>query len=100
TAMPSKERRGSNSSAPPASRRSVTRTLARGVPARSVKFRFRSMVSIDDADDEGAPRIESFHRDLKLRGRGDQLKGIDGGGPQTHPVRLHRNAAVRHQVEI
>src|ERR1700686_196324 len=100
TAMPSKERRGSNSSVPSASRRSVTRTLARGIRARSVKFSFRSMFGIDDADDEVAPRIESFHRDLKLRRRGDQLEGIDRGRPQTCPARLPGNAAVRHQVEI
>src|ERR1700692_1138035 len=89
--MPSKERRGSNSSVPSASRRSVTRTLARGIRARSVKFSFRSMINIDDADDEVAPRIESFHRDLELRGRRDQLEGIDRGRPQTRPVRLHGN---------
>src|SRR5713226_8380688 len=94
TAMPSKERRGSNSNMPSASRRSVTRTLARGIRARSVKFSFRSMFGIDDADDEVAPRIESFHRDLELCGRGEQLEGIDGCWPQTRPVRLHGNASV------
>jgi hypothetical protein len=56
-------------STPSSSRRSVTRTSLRGIFARSVKFSFRSIVGIDDAHDEIAPRVESFHRDLKLRRR-------------------------------
>src|SRR5216684_5664056 len=102
--MPSKESRGSKTSVPSASRRSVTRMLARGIRARSVKFSFRSIVrfvqGIVQADDEVAPRIESYHRDQELRRRRDQLEGIDRGRPQTDAVRLHGNAAVGRQIEI
>src|SRR5258706_12666687 len=88
--MPSKERRGSKSSVPSASRRSVTRMLARGKRARSVKFSFRSIVRfvqrIVQMDDEVAPRIESFHRDQELRRRRHQLEGVDRRWPQTDAV--------------
>src|SRR6185369_3194444 len=97
---PSSEMCGSNSNVPSSSRRSETRTLVRGIFARSVKFSFRSIAGIDHAHHEVAARIESFHRDLKLcRGRHD-FEGIDRGGAQTCALGVHVDALFRHQVEI
>src|SRR5438045_4044591 len=100
TARPSKDNRGSKTSVPSSSRRSVTRTLARAIFVRSVKFSFRSIVCIDQAHDEVAPRIESFHRELKSGRRRDQIEGIDRRRPQTHARHLHGNAILGHQIEI
>src|SRR6266498_1129896 len=100
TATPSKESCGSNRSTPSASRRSVTRTLPRGILSRSVKFSFRSIAVVDHAHHEIAPRIEPFHRQLKLRFRGDQLERVRRGDPETNARGVNADGIAGEQVEI
>src|SRR5947209_13972228 len=100
TSTPSNERRGSKTSVPPSSRRSVTRTLARGIFVRSVKLSFRSIAGIDDANDEIAPLIEPFHGEVKLRRRGDQLEGVDRRRPHAYSLGVHGDGSLGRQVEV
>src|SRR5260221_14023902 len=99
-AAPSNDSCGSNTSTPSAFRRSVTRTLARGSFVLSVKFSFRSIAGLGHAHDEIAPRVESFHGDLKLRRRGRQLEGVDRRRPHPHALGLHADAVRCHEVEV
>src|ERR1700719_3239737 len=92
TFVPSNDSCGSNSSTPSGSRRSVTRTLARGILVRSVKFSFRSIAALGHPHDEIAPRVESFQGDLELRRRRRELEGIDRRRPHPHAIRLHADA--------
>src|SRR5436190_2312796 len=100
TSMPSKESCGSKTSVPLSSRRSVIRTCVRGTLTRSVKFSFRSIAGVDHAHDEVAPRIESFHGDLKLRRGRNEVERIDGSGTQARALHLYADLAAGRQVEI
>src|SRR4051794_21695226 len=100
TSTPSKESCGSKTSTPSASRRSVTPTLPRGILTRSVKFSFRSIAAVDHADDEVAPWIESFHRQLELRFGGNELERVRRRNAEACARRLHADAPVGEQVEI
>src|SRR5258708_30905583 len=99
-AVPSKDSCGSNTSTPSASRRSDTRTLARGIFVLSVKFSFRSIAALGHAHDEITPRVESFHGDLILRRGWCELEGIDRGRPHPHAVRLDADSDGGHEVEV
>src|SRR5258708_25515565 len=99
-AVRSKDSGGSNTSTPSASRRSDTRTLARGIFVLSVKFSFRSIAALGHAHDEITPRVESFHGDLILRRGWCELEGIDRGRPHPHAVRLATDPEAAHDVEV
>src|SRR4051794_24190587 len=98
--MPSRESCGSKTRTPSASRRSATRMFVFGILARSVKFSFRSIVRLDDAHDEVAARVESFHGDLKRGGRRRELENVDRRRPYAHAVAAHGDAAGIHDVKV
>src|SRR4051794_4965124 len=99
TVSPSNDRCGVNARTPSASRRKGTRTLLRGTFARSVKFSFLSIAHVDHAYDEIAPQVESFHRQLELRRRRDQLERVQGSGP--HRGRLEDDGDLLvGQIEV
>src|SRR6266446_10562339 len=99
-AAPSNDSCGSNTSTPSASRRSDTRTLARGIFVLSVKFSFRSIACLGHAHDEIAPRVESFHGDLVFRRRRRELEGIDRRRAHPHALRVNVDLAGGHEVEV